>query len=85
MQRVARLAIMEVRTTEPYSPWKNKAESVIKTIKGESKRRRDQRNTHHRIRDSGMVWEAEIYYCTAGKYGHPSLERVTGDTIDISE
>ena len=25
MQRVARLTRMEVRTTDPYSPWKNKA------------------------------------------------------------
>ena len=36
MQRVERLARMEVQTTEPYSPWK-KSESVIKTIKGMAK------------------------------------------------
>ena len=32
MKRVARPKRMEVRTTEPYSPWK-KSESVIKIIK----------------------------------------------------
>ena len=32
-----------------------------------------------------MVWEADIYSHTAGKEVHPSLERLTGDTIDISE
>ena len=32
-----------------------------------------------------MVWEAEIYSHTAGKYGRPDLERLTCDTIDISE
>ena len=32
-----------------------------------------------------MVWEAEIYYHTAIKYGNPALELLTGDTIDISE
>ena len=32
-----------------------------------------------------MVGEAEIYSRTAGKDGRPSLERLTGDTIDISE
>ena len=32
-----------------------------------------------------MVWEAEIYYRTAGKDGCSALEQLTGDTIDISE
>ena len=32
-----------------------------------------------------MVWEAEMYSCTTGKDGRPALERLTGDTIDISE
>ena len=33
IQRVTRLARMEVRTTKPYSPWENKAESVINIIR----------------------------------------------------
>ena len=32
-----------------------------------------------------MVWEAEIYSRTAGKDGRSSLERLTGDAVDISE
>ena len=32
-----------------------------------------------------MVWEAEIYSRTARKDGRPALERLIGDTIDISE
>ena len=58
---------MEVQTTEPYSPWQNKAESVIKIIKGKAKIRRVQRNIHKRVWYFGMVCEAEIYYRTAGK------------------
>ena len=61
MQRVARLARMEVRTTEPYFPWQNKAKSVIKIIKGKSKRIKVQRNISKRVWDFGMVWGAEIY------------------------
>ena len=44
MQRVARLARMEARTTETYYPWRKKSKSVIKIIKGRAKRRRVQRN-----------------------------------------
>ena len=46
---------MEVLTTEPYSTWKNKAESVIKTIKGKAKRRIFQRNIPKRVWEFGMV------------------------------
>ena len=69
IKRVARLARMEVQTTEPYSPWKNKAEMFIKIIKGEANRKRFQRNIHKRVWDFGMVWEGDIYYCTSGKDG----------------
>ena len=58
MQRVARLARMEVRTTELYSPWQKKAENVIKIIKVKAKRRRVQRNIPKRVWDFSMVWEA---------------------------
>ena len=49
MQILARLARMEFRTTEPYSPCQNKSESVINIIKGKSKRRRVQRNIPKRV------------------------------------
>ena len=85
MQRVERLARMEVRTTDPYYSWQNKAESVINIIKGKAKRRRIQRNTTKRVWDFFMVWEAEIYSRTPGKDGRPALEKLTGYTIDIYE
>ena len=68
MKRVARLEIMEVLTTEPYSPWQNKAESVIKIMKGKGRSPTFQRNIPKRVWDLGMVWEEAIYYRTAGKY-----------------
>ena len=74
IQRVARLARMKIWTTEPYYPWKNKSESVIKIIKGKSKRRRVQRNIPKRVWDLYMFWEAYIYSLTTGKDGRPALE-----------
>ena len=50
-----------------------KSESVIKIIKGNAKRRIFQRNIPKRVWDLGMVWEAYIYYPTAGKDGIPAL------------
>ena len=76
---------MDVSTSKPQTPWKNKAKSVIKIIKGKSKRRIVQRNIPMRVWDFGMVWESEIYSHNAGKDERPSLERLIDDTIDISE
>ena len=85
MQRLSRLERMEVRTTEPYSPQQNKSESVIKIIKVKANRIIVHSNIPKRFWDFGMVWEAEIYSHTLVKDGRPDLERLTGDTIDISE
>ena len=79
MYRVARLARMEYQTTELYSPWENKSESMSKIIKGKAKRRRVHRSIHNRVWDLDMVWEAEIYSRTAGKDGRPYLEQLTGE------
>ena len=62
-----------------------KSKSIIKTIKGKAKRRRVQSNIPNRVWDFVMVWEAETYSRTAGKDGCSALERLIGDTIDISE
>ena len=43
------------------------------------------RNAPKCIWDFGLVWECEIYSRTANKDGRPGLERITGDTVDISE
>ena len=85
MKRAARLARMEVRTAEPFSPWQNKAESVIIIFEGKAKRRRVQSNIPKRVCDFVIVLESEIYSRTAGKYGCPYLERLTGYRIYISE
>ena len=82
IQRVEGLARMDVCTTNSHYPWKNKAEIVIKIIKGKSNRRRVQRNIPKRVWGVGIVWEADIYYRTAGKDGHPDLKRSTGDTTE---
>ena len=58
---------IDYRTTEPYSPWQNKAENIIGIIKGKAKRRRCRRRVPRRCWDFGIVWEAEIYCRTAGK------------------
>ena len=33
----------------------------------------------------GLVSEAEIYYYTYGAYGRTGMERLTGDTPDLSD
>ena len=84
-QQTCRKYNIEARSTEPYSPWQNKAEGNIKIVKDKAKRRRIRRQVPKRVWDFGIVWEAEIYSCTAGKDGQTALERITGDTPDISE
>ena len=49
MKREENMERMEVRTTEPQSSCKNKAESVIERMKGKYKRRRFQRNIPKRV------------------------------------
>ena len=84
-QKTCRKYNIESRSTEPYSPWQNKAKGNIKIVKDKAKRRRIRRQIPKRVWDFGMVWEAEIYTRTAGKDGRTALERITGDTPDISE
>ena len=55
MNRVVRLARMEVQTNEPYYPWKKKSENVINIIKGKYKRIRVQRNIQKRVWYLGTV------------------------------
>ena len=64
---------------------KNITKTFIKIIQVKANRRRVQGNIHKRVWGFVMIWEADIYSRTAGKDGHPALERLTGDTIDISE
>ena len=84
-QQLCKRYNIESRSTEPYSPWQNQAEGNIKIVKGKAKRRRIRRRVPKRVWDFGLVWESEIYTRTAGKDGRTALERITGDTPDISE
>ena len=85
MHGLERLARVEVGNNEPYYPWQNKYEIVIKIIEGKAKRRRVQSNITKRVWDCGMVYEADIYSRTLDKDGSPHLENLTGDTIYLSE
>ena len=76
---------IDSRNIEPYSPWQNQAENTIGIIKAKARRRRIRRRVPKRCWDFGIVWEAEIYCRTAGKDGRTAMERITGDTPDISE
>ena len=73
------------RNTEPHSPWQNRAEDAIKKIKHRWKRLRRKTNCHRRLWDYGMRYEAELLARIAGADGRTPLEKVTGDTPDISE
>ena len=56
---------------------------MIQILKEKAKRRRIWRRVPKRIWDLGLVWEAEIYSRTAGKYERTPMKRLTGDTINI--
>ena len=58
---------------------------MIKIFKNKARNRMIQRRILKCIWDFGLVWEAEIYSRTDGKYERSPMERLTGDTINISE
>ena len=58
---------------------------TIKILKDKDKRRRIQRRVPKLICNFGLVWEAEIYSRTSGKYGQTPEGKLTGGTINISE
>ena len=71
---------------EPYSPWQNRAEDSIRELKRRWKRRMIKRRAPKRVWDFGMVYEAEILSrISRGHDQRTGLERLTGDTCDISE
>ena len=54
-KEVVKRCHIDTRTTEPYSPWQNRAENAIGIIKGKSKRRRVRRRVPKRCWDFGRV------------------------------
>jgi hypothetical protein len=72
--------------TEPYTQRQNFAENTIGRLKRKFKQRMTKLNVPKRLWDYGYVWEAEILSRTAsGPDLRTGVERITGDTPDISE
>lgn len=71
--------------TEPHSPWQNKCENIIGVIMKKAKARRVRRRIPNQVWDYQIVWECQIYTRTCHNGKDTGLERLTGDTIDISE
>ena len=76
----------KVKQTKPYSPWQNQAESAIRELKKRWKHRMATKNIPRRLWDYGLVYESEVMSRTArGEDKRTGIERITGDTPDISE
>ena len=77
---------IKIKQTEPYSPWQNQAESAIRELKKRWKHRMSIKRIPRRLWDYGLVYESEIMSRTArGVDKRTGIQRVTGDTPDISE
>ena len=84
-QKVIRDNVIHYTTTEPHSPWQNRCENIIGVIMKRAKARRERRRVPIKLWDYGLVWECEIYSRIANRGNRPGLERLTGDTVDISD
>ena len=74
------------RGTEAMSQWQNKAEKVIGELKKRWIRRKVERNIPGRLWDYGLKWDSEIMSRTdRGPLGRTGVERISGNTPDISE
>ena len=71
--------------TEPHSPWQNKCENMIGVIMKKAKARRVRRRIPNKVWDYQLVWECQIYSRTCHNGQNTGLEKLTGDTVDISE
>ena len=72
--------------TEPETPNQNRAEDSIRECKRRWKQRMIKRRVPKRVWDFGIVWECEILsrMCRHNN-DFTGFERITGDTVDISE
>ena len=70
----------------PYHQLKNRAEDSIRELKRKWKRHMIKSRAPKRVWDFGMVYESEILSrISRGHDGRTFMERITGDTLDISE
>ena len=88
MNNVKKYAI-DHHTTEPYRPNHNFAEGVIREVRRKWFRVMVRKTVPHRLWDYGLQWVCDIQNRTSnsarGLEGRCPLERVTGETVDISE
>lgn len=80
---------IDFRITEPHRPNHNFAEGVIREIRKKWFRIMVRKNVPQRLWDYGLQWVCDIQNCTSnssrGLDGRCPLERITGETVDISE
>ena len=81
--------VIDHHITEPYRPNHNFAEGVIREVRKKWFRVMVQKNVPQRLWDYGLQWVCDIQNRTSnsarGLDGRCPLERVTGETVDISE
>ena len=58
---------------------------MLNIIKGKAKHQRVRRSVPKQVWHLNIIFEAEIYSCTAGKDGITPMEGLIGDFIDILE
>ena len=80
---------IDVHTTEPNQHNQSKVEGVIRELRKNWFRTMHRKRVPRRLWDYGLKWASEVRVKTssdaADLKGRTPLERVTGDTVDISE
>ena len=86
-ERVRKKYLLTQRTTEPYSPWQNKAESEIRELKKHFRRIMHRSKTPEALWCYGLEYASEIRSLMAKHNldNRTPTEFLTGDTPDISE
>lgn len=84
-RKVARRYNIKMTSNEAYSSNQNRAENYVKIIQARMRRRAQLRGIPTRLWDYQVEWEAQIYSRTAGTDGKTGIERLTGETPDISD
>ena len=86
-KQVIKKFLIEQRTTEPHSPWQDKAESEIKELKKHHRRTMNLRRVPEVLWDYSMEYASSIRQLMA-RSNHEwrtPFEWMTGDTPDICE
>ena len=77
---------IRMRTIEPHNKKQNKGEQVIGELRCRWQDKRRKKHMPRCLWDYALVWCAKVYSCTYNaKSQRTGLERLTGDTPDISE